>query len=118
MQPYMSHLSQKPVSRLQLVASFLGVLIATLHLFASAQDFPNRPIKLVVPFPAGGGVDAVARTIAEKLAIELKQPVIVDNKGGGWRCTWCWFGSTLYGRWLHTSVCKQWPSSFAAFAKN
>jgi tripartite-type tricarboxylate transporter receptor subunit TctC len=78
----MSHLSQKPVSRLQLVASFLGVLIATLHLFASAQDFPNRPIKLVVPFPAGGGVDAVARTIAEKLAIELKQPVIVDNKGG------------------------------------
>jgi len=82
MQPYMSHLSQKPVSRLQLVASFLGVLIATLHLFASAQDFPNRPIKLVVPFPAGGGVDAVARTIAEKLAIELKQPVIVDNKGG------------------------------------
>jgi len=82
MQPYMSHLSQKPVYRLQLVASFLGVLIATLHLFASAQDFPNRPIKLVVPFPAGGGVDAVARTIAEKLAIELKQPVIVDNKGG------------------------------------
>jgi len=82
MPPYMSHLSQKPVSRLQLVASFLGVLIATLHLFASAQDFPNRPIKLVVPFPAGGGVDAVARTIAEKLAIELKQPVIVDNKGG------------------------------------
>ena len=82
MPPYMSRLSQKPVSRLQLVASFLGVLIATLHLFASAQDFPNRPIKLVVPFPAGGGVDAVARTIAEKLAIELKQPVIVDNKGG------------------------------------
>ncbi|NBY70583.1 MAG: tripartite tricarboxylate transporter substrate binding protein [Betaproteobacteria bacterium] len=82
MSPSKNHQWRKPVSRLQLAASFLGVLIATLHLFASAQDFPNRPIKLVVPFPAGGGVDAVARTIAEKLAIELKQPVIVDNKGG------------------------------------
>ena len=73
---------QPPISKLAFIAKFLGVLFATLHLFASAQDFPNRPIKLVVPFPAGGGVDAVARTIAEKLAIELKQPVIVDNKGG------------------------------------
>jgi tripartite-type tricarboxylate transporter receptor subunit TctC len=72
----------RPISKMQLVASLLGLLLATLPIFASAQDFPNRPIKLVVPFPAGGGVDAVARTIAEKLAIELKQPVIVDNKGG------------------------------------
>ena len=71
-----------PISKLPLLAKFLGVLFAALHIVASAQDFPNRPIKLVVPFPSGGGVDAVARTIAEKLAIELKQPVIVDNKGG------------------------------------
>ncbi len=47
-----------------------------------AQDIPARAIKLVVPFAPGGGVDAVARTIAEKLASELKQPVIVENKAG------------------------------------
>jgi tripartite-type tricarboxylate transporter receptor subunit TctC len=82
MQHLLTNQRIKPISTLPLLAIFLGVLFATLHIVASAQDFPNRPIKLVVPFPSGGGVDAVARTIAEKLAIELKQPVIVDNKGG------------------------------------
>jgi tripartite-type tricarboxylate transporter receptor subunit TctC len=82
MQHLLTNQRIKPISTLPLLAIFLGVLFATLHIVASAQDFPNRTIKLVVPFPAGGGVDAVARTIAEKLAIELKQPVIVDNKGG------------------------------------
>jgi tripartite-type tricarboxylate transporter receptor subunit TctC len=48
-----------------------------------AQDFPSKTITLVVPFSAGGGVDTVARMLAEKLRVTLKQNVIVDNKAGG-----------------------------------
>jgi tripartite-type tricarboxylate transporter receptor subunit TctC len=44
--------------------------------------YPSRPIRVIVPFPAGGGVDIVARAVAEKLSPRLGQPVIVDNKPG------------------------------------
>ena len=47
-----------------------------------AQDYPTKPITLIVPFPAGGGVDVIGRIVAEKLAAELGQPVIIDNRGG------------------------------------
>jgi tripartite-type tricarboxylate transporter receptor subunit TctC len=50
--------------------------------FAGAQEFPDRPIKLIVPFPAGGPNDIIARTIAQKMAEILKQPVLIDNRGG------------------------------------
>jgi tripartite-type tricarboxylate transporter receptor subunit TctC len=49
---------------------------------ASAQVYPSRPVTLVVPFPAGGGVDAMARITAERLTIALGQQVIIDNRGG------------------------------------
>ncbi|WP_127090964.1 tripartite tricarboxylate transporter substrate binding protein [Aquabacter cavernae] len=48
----------------------------------SADDFPNRAIRLVVPFAAGGSTDIVARIIAAKMTDILKQPVIVENRGG------------------------------------
>lgn len=47
-----------------------------------AQDYPNRTIRIVVPFPAGGGVDATARAIAQKFSEQFGQPVIVDNRSG------------------------------------
>lgn len=49
----------------------------------SAQDWPTRPIKLIVPFPTGGGTNAVARLLGDQLTKSLGQPVIVDNRPGG-----------------------------------
>jgi len=50
---------------------------------AYAQDYPTRTITLVVPYPPGGGVDAMARVVAERLAGVLGQQVVVDNRAGG-----------------------------------
>jgi tripartite-type tricarboxylate transporter receptor subunit TctC len=61
----------------------LAMLAALAASPASAQDsFPSRPIRLVVSFPPGGGVDAVARLFADKMAPMLGQPVVVENRGG------------------------------------
>jgi tripartite-type tricarboxylate transporter receptor subunit TctC len=50
---------------------------------ATAQDYPNRTVTLVVPYPPGGGVDVLARVVAERLSGVLGQQVIVDNRVGG-----------------------------------
>ena len=65
--------------RLLLVAAFAVGLLTSAH----AQDYPNRTITLVVPYPSGGGVDSMARIVADKLSGALGQQVIVDNRGGG-----------------------------------
>ena len=50
--------------------------------WAAAQGYPNRPIKLVVPFPAGGPNDIIARVVAEKMSSQLGQPIVIENRGG------------------------------------
>ncbi len=61
----------------------LGIL-ALLGTAAQAQaSYPSKPIRLLVPFAAGGTTDLIARIVAEPLGRELGQPVIVENKGGG-----------------------------------
>lgn len=60
-----------------------GIVVASVAGIASAQDgYPNKPIKIVVPFSPGGGGDAVVRTISEKLGERLGQPVIIENRPG------------------------------------
>src|SRR5262245_36154233 len=49
---------------------------------AHAQGYPERPIKLVVPFPAGGATDSIARLTAQRLQAALGQTVIIENQGG------------------------------------
>ena len=64
--------------RLLLAAAF-----AALVSLAHAQDYPARTVTLVVPYPPGGGVDAMARVVADRLSVALGQQVVVDNRGGG-----------------------------------
>jgi tripartite-type tricarboxylate transporter receptor subunit TctC len=60
----------------------IGLCAALAPNMASAQDFPNRPIRLIVPFPPGGPNDIIARTIGQRMSEILKQPIVVDNRGG------------------------------------
>ena len=61
-------------------ALILGLMLAPAA--ARAQSYPGRPVKIVVPFPAGGGTDALTRFIAKGLEQRLGQPFIVENRGG------------------------------------
>ncbi len=70
---------------------------------AAAQDYPSRTVTLVVPYPAGGGVDVLARVVAERLSATIGQQVIVDNRAGG---------SGLVGT---RSVIKSAPDGYTLF---
>ncbi len=71
-----------PARRSTLVAVLVGVFALAATPGASAQDYPDRPIKLIVPFSAGSATDTAARIIGAALSTSLGQPVVVDNKAG------------------------------------
>jgi len=71
--------------KLLLVAGSIGTVLANLASGASAQQeaaYPNRAVRLIVPFPPGGGTDIVARTLGIRLGESLGQQIVVDNRGG------------------------------------
>ena len=72
-----------PTRSFLLKAGTLAFTLAAVPMTAQAQDYPKRPITLVVPFSAGGGTDSIARELAKYLSEKLGQPVVVDNRGGG-----------------------------------
>jgi tripartite-type tricarboxylate transporter receptor subunit TctC len=59
-----------------------GLWLLLLPLSAAAQDFPSKPIKLIVPFPPGGPNDIIARVVGQRMSELMKQPVLIDNRGG------------------------------------
>ncbi|HTF16118.1 MAG TPA: tripartite tricarboxylate transporter substrate binding protein [Burkholderiales bacterium] len=69
-----------PVKPLSLFAAIPVAMLLGVHAFA--QSYPARPVRMVVPFAAGGAVDTVARALGQKLTETWKQPVIVDNRPG------------------------------------
>ena len=66
----------------QALATGLVALAALSSTAVMAQAYPSKPIKLIVPFPAGGTTDIVARIVAQRMSETMGQPVVVDNKGG------------------------------------
>ena len=59
-----------------------GLSLLLLPALAAAQDFPTKPIKLIVPFPAGGPNDIIARVVGQRMSELTRQPVVIENRGG------------------------------------
>jgi tripartite-type tricarboxylate transporter receptor subunit TctC len=63
---------------------------------AVAQTYPSRPITMIVPFPAGGPSDAVARIVADRMRVSLGQPIVIENVAGA-------SGTIAVGRAVHAA---------------
>ncbi|MGH8429553.1 MAG: Bug family tripartite tricarboxylate transporter substrate binding protein, partial [Solimonas sp.] len=61
----------------------VAMAAASISAAAAEPDYPNRPVKLVVAMPPGGGLDTTARYLAKELSERLKQPFVVENRPGG-----------------------------------
>ena len=59
-----------------------ALMFALLPSLAVAEDFPAKPIRLIVPFPPGGPNDIIARVVGQRMSELVKQPIIIDNRGG------------------------------------
>src|SRR4029078_605867 len=69
-------------TRLLQVAALTFVAVTGALGLAQADDYPTRPITLIVPFPPGGRTTVMARNVADKMSTALGQQIVVDNRGG------------------------------------
>lgn len=99
---------------------FVFLAVMAVARVANADDYPNRPIHIIVPFPPGGGIDVAMRIIGQELSNDLGQPVVVDNRAGaggmvgteagakaapdGYTLTACTPGPTSIGPALHSKL--------------
>ena len=65
-----------------LAALWLTAMVAGLPQILRADDYPSRPITLIVPFPPGGSTTVMARNVADKMSAALGQQIVVENRGG------------------------------------
>ena len=63
----------------------LGAQLLMAHAFAQSENWPTRPLKLIVPYAAGGSTDIVGRTFAQKMTEATGHSIVVENRGGGCR---------------------------------
>src|SRR5438094_5790869 len=69
------------LTRRGLLSGFCSMLIARAP--AYAQNYPAKPVRMIVPYAAGGATDILARLLATRVDHELKQSIVIDNRGGG-----------------------------------
>jgi tripartite-type tricarboxylate transporter receptor subunit TctC len=62
--------------------TFMVLALESASVFARADDYPSRPVTLIVPFPPGGSTTVMARIVADKLSAALGQQIVVENRGG------------------------------------
>jgi tripartite-type tricarboxylate transporter receptor subunit TctC len=70
----------KQNAALGLLLGFMAIAIAVLSAPANGDDYPQRTVTFICPFPAGGGTDILTRMLAQELQDKLKQPFIVENR--------------------------------------
>lgn len=78
----MHEISWRPLGLGAAASIFLAVVMWAVSVVAQAADYPNRPIRILVPYTAGGVTDLVARQLGRLLEKDLKQPIVIDNKPG------------------------------------
>src|SRR5437762_2403187 len=79
---FRDHASDDEVSMIRFGVIILTATIAATAAVAQAPDWPDRPVRLIVPFPAGSSTDIVSRILAQRLSMRLGQQVVIDNRVG------------------------------------